>query len=119
MAVVEPEGIGRSEPERREQERLLTSGRPGTQLPSLVAERLLLPVDPEQNGLLGVVALHLHHDVVSARLLLREVLLAGPPTDLSLFVQEVEHAAQDGEQQDADDDDGDDDAFALFLDCLC
>lgn len=35
VAVVEPEGIGRSEPERREQERLLTSGRPGTQLPSL------------------------------------------------------------------------------------
>lgn len=30
----------------------------------LVAERLLLSVDPEQHGLLRVVALHLHHDVV-------------------------------------------------------
>lgn len=30
----------------------------------LVAGRLLLPVDPEEHGLLRVVALHLHHRVV-------------------------------------------------------
>lgn len=31
---------------------------------SLIAEGLLLAVDPEQHGLLCVVALHLHHNVV-------------------------------------------------------
>lgn len=30
----------------------------------LVAERLLFAVDPEQHSFLGVVALHLHHNVV-------------------------------------------------------
>lgn len=43
-----------------------------------------------------------------------QVLFAGSTTDFALFVEEVEHAPQDGQQQDADDDDGDDDAFALW-----
>ena len=37
-----------------------------------------------------------------------QVLLAGAATDLSLLVKEVEHAAQDGQQQQADDENRDD-----------
>lgn len=43
--------------------------RTGTGTSYLVAGRLLLPVDPEEHGLLRVVALHLHHRVVLAGLL--------------------------------------------------
>lgn len=41
-----------------------------------------------------------------------QVLLARSPTDFALFVEEVEHTPQDGQQQDADDDDCDDSTVA-------
>lgn len=43
-----------------------------------------------------------------------QVLFARSPTDFALFVEEVEHTPQDGQQQDADDDDCNDDTFALW-----
>lgn len=43
-----------------------------------------------------------------------QVLLAGAAADLSFLVEEVEHASQDGQQQDADDDDRNDYAIALW-----
>lgn len=42
-----------------------------------------------------------------------QVLFSGPAADLSLFVEEVEHTPQNGQQQDADDDDCYDDSSAL------
>lgn len=41
-----------------------------------------------------------------------QVLFPRSAADFALFVEEVEHAPQDGQQQDDDDDDGDDNAFA-------
>lgn len=76
---------------------------------------MLFPVDPEEHGLLRVVALHLHHNVILAGLLFGQVLLAGSATDLALFVEEVEHTPQDGQQQDADDEDRNDNTTALFF----
>lgn len=43
-----------------------------------------------------------------------QVLLAGSATDLALFVEEVEHTPQYGQQQDADDDDCNDNTTALW-----
>lgn len=43
-----------------------------------------------------------------------QVLFAGSATDFALFVEEVKHTPQDGQQQDADDDDCNDDAIALW-----
>lgn len=43
-----------------------------------------------------------------------QILLARSPTDFALFVEEVEHTPQNGQQQDADDEDCDDDATALW-----
>lgn len=43
-----------------------------------------------------------------------QVLLPRSTTDLSLFVEEVEHAAEDGQQQDTDDDNCNDDTAALW-----
>lgn len=43
-----------------------------------------------------------------------QVLLSRSATDLSLFVEEVEHTPQDGQQQNADNDDSNDDTIALW-----
>lgn len=43
-----------------------------------------------------------------------QVLLARPAAELALFVEEVEHTTQDGQQQDADYDDCNDNTTALW-----
>lgn len=54
---------------------------------------------------------HFTHRVPRVHL---HVFLASSATDLALFVEEVEHGPQDGQQQDADDDDCNDDTAALW-----
>lgn len=95
---------------------LLTSARAGARRPLLVIGWLFFAIDPEENRLLRVVTLHLHHNVVFAGLPFSEVLLARSATNPALLVEEIQHTAQNSQKQDADDDDCDNKTFALFLD---
>ncbi|TNN75540.1 hypothetical protein EYF80_014352 [Liparis tanakae] len=92
-AVVEPEGIGRSEPGRRERESShVWTSRTASSVLSLFISTTMLSL-PDFSFVLRQPIIKNSHNATES---------------------EVERAAQDGEQQDAHDDDGDDDAVALW-----
>lgn len=90
---------------------------PGEPLFSHLSLTTLCVFEPHHTALVIVFLYILKHIIflyIKSLLLHSQVFLAGSPAELALFVEEVEHAPQDGQQQDADDDGCNDDTVALW-----